>query len=92
METCAECGKPIEMGQPSYYRKRPGDDIGQSFHSHCGDPMGLKASERRIREEERERCAKIAEAYRWDEIHNECCEGNMGWLLDKIATAIRNKD
>jgi hypothetical protein len=47
METCADCGEPIEMGQPSYYRKRPEDDIGQSFHSTCGDPLGIKLIERR---------------------------------------------
>jgi hypothetical protein len=41
-EICAGCGKPIEMNQPSYYRKL-GDnsDIGQSFHAGCGDPFGL---------------------------------------------------
>lgn len=47
-EICAECGKPITMGQPSYYRKRMSDDIGQSVHSECGDPFGAKAKDAEI--------------------------------------------
>jgi hypothetical protein len=49
METCADCGKPILMNEGSYYRKR-GDntDIGQTFHSTCGDPFGLKAKDAEI--------------------------------------------
>lgn len=54
MEICAECGEPIGFGQGSYYKKA-GDnsDIGQTFHSTCGDPLGIKASV----VAERERCA-----------------------------------
>jgi hypothetical protein len=48
METCAECGKPIQMGEPSYYRKDPSDDIGKAFHSACGDPLGIKAKDAEI--------------------------------------------
>lgn len=57
MELCIGCGKPIEPGQSSYYRKNPVDDIGGSFHSACGDPLGINAAIAA----ERERCAKIAE-------------------------------
>jgi hypothetical protein len=56
METCAECGKPIEIGQGSYYRKNPTDDLGQTFHSTCGDPLGID----RAVAKERKRCADIA--------------------------------
>jgi len=35
-EICARCGKPITMGQDSFYLKSPGDDIGQAFHANCG--------------------------------------------------------
>jgi hypothetical protein len=48
METCADCGKPINMNDPSYYRRDPSGDIGKSFHSYCGDPFGTKAKDARI--------------------------------------------
>ena len=37
-----------------------------------------------------EDAAKVADEYRWDDINNECCEGNMGWLLGKVSAAIRS--
>ena len=48
MENCADCGKPIDMHEASYYRKDPLLDIGQSFHSRCGDPFGIKAKDAEI--------------------------------------------
>lgn len=48
MEKCADCGKPISMGEPSYYRPALHGDFGQSFHSHCGDPLGMKAKDARL--------------------------------------------
>jgi len=48
METCADCGKPIEAGQASYYRKDYICDIGVTFHSECGDPFGTKAKNAEI--------------------------------------------
>ena len=36
-----------------------------------------------------EKCAEIADEYRWGDLYRECCEGNMGWLLGKISGAIR---
>lgn len=58
METCAECGKPIEMGQGSFYIPAPaGADFGKTYHSGCGDPLGIKAAIAA----ERERCAKICD-------------------------------
>jgi hypothetical protein len=50
METCADCGKPIEMNQASYYRRDPATDIGKTYHSTCGDPFGIKAELARLRE------------------------------------------
>ena len=47
-ETCADCGKPISMHEASYYRKDPSGEIGQSFHSYCGDPFGTKAKDAEI--------------------------------------------
>lgn len=49
MEICADCGKPIGMSEGSYYKKA-GDnsDIGQTFHSLCGDPFGLKSKDAEI--------------------------------------------
>lgn len=47
-ENCADCGKPIFGNQGSYYRKEPHEDIGQAFHSGCGDPFGLKAKDAKI--------------------------------------------
>lgn len=57
METCADCGKPIKMGEPSYYRKDPAGDIGKAFHSTCGDPFGLKAKDAKI--------ARLTEVLEW---------------------------
>lgn len=57
LETCADCGEPITMGQGSYYRPDANGGMGKSFHSECGDPLGTKAAVA----SERERCAKIAE-------------------------------
>lgn len=48
MDNCADCGKPIDMHEPSYYRKDPTEDIGKSYHSHCGDPFGIKAKDAKI--------------------------------------------
>lgn len=48
MEICADCGKPIQMGEGSYYRRDPASDIGQTFHSTCGDPLGIKAKDAEI--------------------------------------------
>jgi hypothetical protein len=45
MERCADCGEPIRMDQGSYYHQGPADDIGRSYHSQCGDPLGLKAKD-----------------------------------------------
>lgn len=56
METCAECGKPIFMHEPSFYKKDPSGDIGKTYHSTCGDPLGIKAAVAA----ERRRCADIA--------------------------------
>ena len=36
------------MLDASYYRKAPGDDIGKTYHSHCGDPFGTKAKIKRL--------------------------------------------
>ena len=47
MELCIDCGKPINPGEPSYYRKNPADDIGETFHSTCG-PEGAKAKDAEI--------------------------------------------
>lgn len=47
-EICAGCGKEIGMLEGSYYRKMPGDDIGQTFHSMCGDPFGIGAKNAKI--------------------------------------------
>lgn len=47
-DICADCGKPIGMDEGSYYRKVHGLDIGESFHSTCGDPLGLKARDAAI--------------------------------------------
>ena len=38
---------------------------------------------------ERERCANVVRDYRWYELHRDCCEGNMGWLISKLESAIR---
>lgn len=45
-EICAGCGKEIGMLEGSYYRKSPGDDIGKTFHTFCGDPFGITAKMR----------------------------------------------
>jgi hypothetical protein len=64
METCAECGKPIQMNEPSYYKRDPaGGDFGKTYHSNCGDPFGHKAAVAKAVSDERERCAKIAEGW-----------------------------
>ncbi len=42
-EICADCGKPIKMGEPSYYSRKPEEDIGRCYHSRCGDPFGHAA-------------------------------------------------
>lgn len=50
--TCDDCGKEIGMLDASYYKQVPGSDIGKQFHSHCGDPFGirvLKAENERLR-------------------------------------------
>lgn len=47
-ETCADCGKPINYGEPSYYSKDPTCDIGKTYHSMCGDPFGAKAMATRV--------------------------------------------
>lgn len=47
-ETCADCGKEIGMLDASYYRKEPGDEIGKSYHSRCGDLFGIKAKDAEI--------------------------------------------
>lgn len=54
MEKCAACGLTIEMGQPSYYRRSPNDDIGQTYHTKCGDPFGLAAKDAEIEKLQRE--------------------------------------
>ena len=36
-----------------------------------------------------EDAAKVVRDYRWDKLHNECCEGNMGWLISKLGSAVR---
>lgn len=48
METCTDCGKPIETGQGSYSRLDPAGVIGKMFHSTCGDPFGIKAKDAEI--------------------------------------------
>lgn len=48
METCADCGKPIDMHEASYYRRDPTTDIGKTYHSMCGDPFGTKAKDAKI--------------------------------------------
>lgn len=50
METCADCGKPIVMNAPSYYRADPAGGMGKSYHSTCGDPLGIKAKDAEIAE------------------------------------------
>jgi len=47
-ETCAECGKPVTIGQGSYYDRAPHEDIGRVYHSGCGDPFGIKAKDAEI--------------------------------------------
>lgn len=52
-ETCADCGNPITMNQASHYSRDEFSDIGRTYHSACGDPMGvkaLKADNTRLRE------------------------------------------
>lgn len=48
MEVCGDCGKPIGMLEASYYRKDHGADMGQTFHSKCGDPLGLQVKDQTI--------------------------------------------
>jgi hypothetical protein len=60
-ETCADCGKPIAMHEGSYYRKDPADDIGRTFHSTCGDPLGIKAKDAEIDRLDRAACALARE-------------------------------
>lgn len=56
MESCHDCGKPIEPGQTSYVAN-PGPGAIHHYHSKCGDPLGIKAAVAA----ERERCALIAD-------------------------------
>lgn len=53
-ETCADCGKPIQQNDPSYYQMDPACCIGKSYHSACGPmrptPQGiLQAENARLR-------------------------------------------
>lgn len=49
MEICAECKLPITDNEPSYYERDPfGGDFGKTYHSHCGDPFGVKAKDAEI--------------------------------------------
>lgn len=63
METCADCGKPIDMHEASYYRKDPTTDIGKSYHSMCGDPFGTKAKDAEIERLTKERDEWRAKAF-----------------------------
>jgi len=47
-EVCADCGKPITMGQGSYYQKNLADDLGHSYHAECGDRFSVKAKDAEI--------------------------------------------
>lgn len=55
---CVDCGKPIDNGHWYYGTGRAGGKDGY-HHSACGDPLGIEAAVAA----ERERCAKIADAY-----------------------------
>lgn len=50
METCAECGKPINPGEPAYAVSDPWGktQLQKVYHSKCGDPLGIKAKDAEI--------------------------------------------
>lgn len=80
-ETCADCGKPINYGEPSYYSKDPaGGDFGKTYHSHCGDPFGIKAKDAEIA---RLRVALKGLVDRLDYVHNDPAYASV-WALNQL--------
>lgn len=82
---CGECGKPIVLSEPMYYRHQT------PYHSTCGDPLGIKAAVAA----ERERCAKLvqARADMWNE-HAKIgrsgdCSESLADECEDIVAAIR---
>ncbi len=81
-------------------------DLARQLEAELSDAHGIIAEQTRIANEEMdkhkaklsacraaamEEAAGIVGSYRWDELHNECCEANMGWLISQLETAIRAK-
>lgn len=50
MENCAECGKPINPGEPAYASSDPWGktQLHKTYHSKCGDLFGTKAKDAEI--------------------------------------------
>lgn len=49
MTICADCNKPIQNGEPTYFRSGGGSGLADKFfHSQCGDPFGIKAKDAEI--------------------------------------------
>jgi hypothetical protein len=82
-EACADCGKPIQMNEGSYYRKGPADDIGKTYHTACGDPLGIKAKDAEI-ERLRSILAHVANDSRAWQLHEHTKELLKPFLADAL--------
>lgn len=98
----SELVEPMARAIAAHKRRLPPDhpEIDRVWSSYCGQVRAaLSAIEGRVRAEERERAARIAESFSqamfercaasgWDDDAASC----IGWHAKNIATAIRSGD